>query len=363
MPVTIYDIAREAGLSHATVSMALRDLPRVRQSTRERVQSLARKMGYSPNQAAVSLKIGHNSTVALILPHLECLPEFGLVHRIENGCRSRGYNVTLYGLPVIPEEQHRLFEFIHRSEYMAVVTYLYDYAPVADVIQKILAAKCPVVVIGPPRDIMSCPGLAQVDVDNFGAVRQCIEKLISIGHRRIVHTTVMDPDSPDLLKVNNFIQDIVEKNGIRDWEVSCPCVEKNLADPAASGYRAAEKILREKPGVTAIQCFNDFFAFGLMRGLTEIGVRVPEDISICGSDDTFLARYSKISLTSIGMKSSEAANAAWDFLERQLADGDWEHAPEPVRLTSNLVIRESTAPAPEVPFQWSDRSSRFEKGA
>ncbi len=347
--VTIYDIAREAQLSHATVSMALRNLPRIKAETRERIQKLAADMGYMPNQAAVSLKVGHSKQVALVLPRLDVTNQYSLIETFKAQCTPDGYQVVLLELPADAEGQRQTFEHIVQNDYAAVAAYLSCFQTVAPAIERLLATQRPLVVIGPPQDMETHPGLFTVQVDNLTAVQAGLRMLLSQGHRHIAHTVSGDNDSANN-QSHQIILQTLREYGVTDWDPAFVCRSRRGEGMIEDGYRAARTLFECKPRVTAIQCQNDLLAFGLLRGLQELGAQVPKDISVIGSDNMLIAEYNHITLTSIDMRQAESAQAAWQLLLHQLEKPDWDHIPNQVLLKANLVVRESTGAAPAKPF-------------
>jgi LacI family transcriptional regulator len=321
MAVTIYDIAKKLNLSHATVSMALRDLPQVNQKTREKIKKLAEEMGYSPNQTAVSLKTGHTKQIAFVLPHTFMSRMVGLLDTFRANIKKAGYQMILYDLPFDVQTQREIFAQIANANYTAVVTFLYNYQDVALYISKMLAKKCSIIVIGPPYDIEAHPGLFPIKVDNTAALEQSLRILIENGHRNIAHVIIGDEKA----KAENFshptIERVLQENGIIDWD---PAFYYNAHEPSEIklGYNAAKKMVAERPEITAIQCINDVFSIGFLRGLQDCGVKVPDDISIIGSDNIEICEYSAVSLTTIDMRYEKIAVSAWEILQKQLQKPD-----------------------------------------
>ncbi len=348
MAVTIYDIAQRANMSHTTVSMALRNLPSVKKNTRERIQNIAREMGYRPNQVAVSLKSGVSKRIALMIPQLDVNLCSKLISSLEQQCNQDGYEVVLMQVSNQADKMRRSMEHMLQGGYAATVSFLHDFLPVADLMSDFLAEQRPMVIVGVPKDLQSRPGLYRINIDNSSAVRDGIKMLIAQGHRNIVHSIVR-PAVPDSVS-NRIIRETMAEHGITGWEPEFYYQSGNSSDHIRIGYQAARTLFKQKPGVTAIQCLNDLFAYGLMRGLKELGVRVPDDISVIGSDNSEMGEYYPVSMTTIDMRQQDTAVTAWNLLSAHFSAPDWETVPAEVILRGNLIVRETTGIVPAKPF-------------
>ncbi len=341
MAITIYDIAREANMSHTTVSMALRDMPQVKMATRRKIRELADRLGYQPNQVAVSLKAGCSRRIALIMPEGTLQLNHPLIEQFGALCHQNSYEMVLLQLAPEPERIRDLFEGLLQGGYDAAVTYLYDFTSVRDLLERFLAQKKPLALVGPPLDFEPRPGLFALNIDNSAAVRGAVRMLMALGHRHIAHTI------PPEFKVcnsasNRAIRSTLLENGVNDWEPEFFYSSTWSSNWIRCGYQSAQLLLKNKPETTAIQCANDLFACGMIRGLQDLGIRVPEDISVIGSDNTEYGEFFSVSLSSFDLRLADTARALWQWLSRQLLWPDWDTIPEVVTLQGNLVVREST---------------------
>ena len=342
MNPTIYDIARRANLSHAAVSMALRGVGKLKNETRERIVRLAGEMGYIPNHAAVSLKNRRTKRIAFAAPAVEEM--FPLLHSLADACYRDGYEVVLMNISKAEERQRDMFDHIVRGGYDAAVTFLYRYEPVAGRIQWLLSKRRPLAIIGPPTDFIPAPGLFSIPLDSTGVLRQMVRLLLDKGHRRIGYTVGEGALSGPQRIYSDIIGGELRLAGVDGWSHEVVCSgDVGLED----GYRTGLGLPEKKPGLTALQCFNDLFAIGCIRGLRERGLRVPEDVSIVGWVHLEVGRYQPTRLSTIDLRYGDVGRVAWSLLSRQLSDPDWERIPEPVRLEALPVIGESIGVAPD----------------
>ena len=344
MSVTIYDIAQRAKLSYATVSMALRDLPSIKEETRERVQNLAKEMGYVPNVTAISLKRKYGNRIALVM----AIEQNNFMRHVKHECLQHNWDIQVFDLPFDPGEIKKLFTRISEENYIGIITYLTSYDPVSDILRQ-MASSRPVVLIGPPADFVPTPGLLPIYVDNIEPVRNCIRCLLDYGHSKIIHTTSLE-NKGKYVQVNEVIKEMLEADGIKNWDPAFYCVDSHFGAFADEGFKAAEILLRDHPEATAVQCFNDQFAFGLIKGLQQFGIRVPEDISVCGSDNTFIAKYNSTGISSVELCYEKTAGVAIEYICRKLQKPEYDTIPDGVTLHGKFIERESTDVPRSVPL-------------
>lgn len=311
--VTIYDIARTAQVSHATVSMALRGIGKIKPETRERILTIAREVGYRPNSNAVALKSGTSRMITMLYmehPYSQILPE------LRSTVRQAGYELNMIELELDSSRQRHSFELLLESNCAGAVCYMTKLEPVKDLVAKLLARRIPLVVLGPPSDWHPMPGLYGVEMDNLQAVDDAVNMLLRLGHRHIAHTVY----PAGMLRVHEFFVEKLRTAGVSSWDPAFHVEMRSSLNHFELGYLAAGKLLEEKPEVTAIQCFSDRFAMGLMRRFYEMGVSVPGDISVIGSENDLFAEYNTISLSTIDTGGSRMGRCAWKLLQRHLDD-------------------------------------------
>ncbi|OQA86128.1 MAG: HTH-type transcriptional regulator DegA [Lentisphaerae bacterium ADurb.Bin242] len=343
--VTIYDIAEKAKLSHTTVSMALRNKSSVKETTRKRVQTLAKRMGYRPNQIALSLKKGCYKRIAFLTTDYSGFTE--MITRFGGFCSDAGYEMVLMYLSSDPVKARRTFEHLLQAGFAGIASFLYLYGNVKDLLLDFTSMKRPVALFGPPPDFVPTPGILPINVSSLRAVSEVTRKLVKLGHRRIVQT--VPKQTVDLgwyRQKDELIRGILASAGVTDWNPSLPYDSDYPSKPMEAGYAVSRLLFREKPGTTACFCMNDWFAYGLMRGLKEQGIGVPEDFSLIGFGNTDMGIYSQPSLSSVELCFTQFADIGWDFIFRQLSEPDFEKPPKEILLNARFVSRESIGPAP-----------------
>ncbi|APU16451.1 MULTISPECIES: LacI family DNA-binding transcriptional regulator [Actinoalloteichus] len=327
MSVTLADVAKATGLSASTVSRALSDPDKVNPSTRERVRKIARDMGYVPNLLARSLTAGRNDIVGLIVPDI-ANPFFPpIIKAVQARATSKGKTVLIADVDEHPaDELHRARVMRKRVDGLIVVS-----PRTPDDQLAALAELRPIVFVN--REL---PGTASVIIENSDGMREAVEHLTALGHRRIGY----------LNGPRRSWSNIQRQNAVRQAcaDQGAELVEFGPFEPQIqAGVRAADLV--HASGMTAVIAYDDMIALGLMARLNERGIRVGPDISVIGIDDSPMSGMAYPTLTSIHVPGAEAGAAAVDIV-LDLADAP-DDAPPPVRqLETRLIVRGSTSPVP-----------------
>ena len=323
--VTIVDVAREAGVSLATVSRVMNDNATVDPARAERVRAAAAALGYTANPLARSLVLGRTQTISVVVPDL-ANPTFQAILRgLSRGADDDGYHVLVADTAERVERESEVATTTRRRTDGVVLCA--PRMPQAE-LDALLGSLGPAVVINRPD-----PQLAPtVGADYRAATTDLLAHLYGLGHRRIAFVTgaagsaslsarraglaAARAEHPDL--------DLVEVTGGVDFSAGAACADAVLAT-----------------GATAVLAFNDLVAMGLLSAAGERGVRVPHDLSIVGFDDIPFATYTTPPLTTVAVPAVELGRQAWAAMHALLA-GE-EPAPSLV-LTPELIVRGSSGP-------------------
>jgi len=331
----IKDVARELDISTATVSRALRGLPGVSEATRERVRVAARQLGYVPSPGAAGLASGQTRTVAVIVPFVSRWFFASVVQGAEEVLSERGYDLLLYNLAGSEAARHRVFEGGRLTKRVDAVLVL-SLQPSAVELNLLAALDRPVTFVG--ADV---PGWSTVRIDDEHAARTATEHLIGLGHERIAY--VGGPGELDFTAPN--AREEGYRDSLRDAGLPCdPRLEVDGGFTLAGGTAAGRELLTRPDRPTAIFAASDEMAMGVLRAARELGVRVPQDVSVVGLDDHELAAF--FDLTTVTQPVLEqgrlAARQVLDALGATTVAAGWH--PEQVILPTALLERGSTAP-------------------
>jgi LacI family transcriptional regulator, repressor for deo operon, udp, cdd, tsx, nupC, and nupG len=334
---TIEDVARRARVSVATVSRALRGLPNVAPSTRERVLEAARSLEYVADPSASRLAGGRSRTVALVVPMIGQWFYAKLFSGVEAVVVAAGYDllpITLSG----PDGPARFVETLpFRKRADGVV--LADVPLTDDGLRRVAGAGVPVVALGLDTDLV--PALA---VDNTAGARLAVGHLTGLGHGRIALIGGMVDDPFHFsVPVERFrgYQLALAASGLRE--------DPHLVVPGnfslEGGAEAMSRLLALDHPPTAVFACSDEMAIGAMQVARDAGLRIPEDLSVVGFDDHDVAEY--VGLTTIRQDVIGQGERVAAMLLALLADpGLAVASPRPVRHPARLVVRRTTAPPP-----------------
>ena len=321
--VTVRDVARAAGVSISTVSRALSVPDKVATETRDRVTAVAAELGYQPNRAAAGLRAGRTGAVGLLVPDL-ANPYFAAVAKgVAEGAREHGLGVFVVDSEEDPALEVELLRALaHQTDGVILAS------PRALEADRSAAGGKPLVVVN--QD-----GPLAVSTDNAGGVELALEHLHELGHRRVAYVGGPARSWSDAQR-----RAALDGAGQLGIEVVALGPHRPTVD---GGAAAADAVVDS--GATAAITFNDVVAVGLVRAVRERGLRVPEDLSVVGFDDTFLAPLVTPALTSVGADLREVGRRATDLLVGRLGAGSANGVPAAsLLLPATIAVRASTAP-------------------
>ncbi|HEX2222760.1 MAG TPA: LacI family DNA-binding transcriptional regulator [Thermoanaerobaculia bacterium] len=310
MAITIKEVAREAGVSVATVSRVFTGKGPVQEETRRRVLEVAARLRYLPNATARSLTTNKTGALGVLLPDLygEFFSE--VIRGIDLAARRRGYHVFVSSSHSDRSEVETVLRALRgRVDGLLVMSPEVD----AQALQANLPAALPVTLLNTEWEGSDVPSL---NIDNHGGAYAMARHLVGLGHRRIafVEGAPGNYDARERLRgYRDGLRDSVDP-AVGAAEIASLEIPGEFSEE--SGYRAGAALLRLDPRPTAVFAANDAMAIGLLSALQEAGVRVPADIAVAGFDDIPIARFLTPALTTVRVGIAELGARA---LERLLA--------------------------------------------
>ena len=329
-PVSIKDIAREAGVSPSTVSRALHNNPRISEETGNRIRLLAKELEYSPSLPARSLVTHDTATIGLVITYASD-PFLGrLVHGVEDAAQGNGYLVFL----ISSHRDADLEQDVIHSLYERRVTGIIVTGSRIDAGYLQLRDRFPVPVV-----LINCPDYPfSVSTDNRKGANEAAEHLVELGHRRIAYVSNPHSRCTDLDRLAGCKM-VLDEHGILFDDVLVVEGDGSLQ----GGAQAMQKLLALPQPPTAVICFNDMTAMGAIHALSQANRRVPRDCSVIGFDDLELASYYCPPLTTVRQPTYRLGQRAMRIL-LALIQGRRELEAEV--LPARLVVRETTALVP-----------------
>jgi LacI family transcriptional regulator, repressor for deo operon, udp, cdd, tsx, nupC, and nupG len=327
--VSITDIAKVAGVSPSTVSRALADHPRISDDTKARIRRLADEMGYTPSLLARSLVTRDTATIGVVITEASDPFLSRLVISIEQIAQEQGYSVLLCSSYFdVARELENVYAFHGRRVTGIIVIGSQinrGYLKMQDQL--------------PPITLTNCPNYPySVSCDNLASARQAVEHLCQLGHERIGYVGSRRSHGSNQARTMGYTRVLTER-GIPIY----PNLLLEQDGTLQGGFAAAKELLAQELPATAVFCFNDMTAIGLLNGLRQHGVRVPADISIVGFDDVPFAEHCYPPLTTVRQPTDRMGQQLVHMLQA-LIEGQEDVGPE--ILPATLVIRESTGPPP-----------------
>lgn len=337
MPVTIYEVARAAGVSTATVSRTLNASGLVAAGTRRRVQAAIAALGYQPNRVARSLVLKTTHTIAVLLPDITN-PFFPLlVKGVQLAADEQGYGVLLCHTGGDPSKEEFFLEVLRGQQVDGVL--LVGLVSRPESLKRLSRHGLPVVALDRPVDL---PGSAAVRVDHLGGGHLATAHLLELGHRRIAHIAGPPGLTVSQERMAGYRQALTNYGLVFDPDL---VVDGDFSEEG--GYQGVSTLLARGEQFTALFAANDLTAIGAMTAFRERGLRVPEDVSVVGFDDIHLAAYVSPKLTTIRQPAYQmgrcAATQLIDACRANIELGDGTTI-----FQGELLVRESTGPPPRV---------------
>lgn len=346
--VTIEDVALLAQTSASTVSNVLNGrLDRMRPETRERIERAMEQLGYTPNQVARQLKTGQVPIIGLVVPSV-ANPFWGtFAQSVEEAARARGYQVLLGNSERDPTREARYAESLFAHGIRGVI---FGSSPLSlDHVSGLVDRGLSAVAFDREMrrsDARTRSVIDSISVDNALGGRIATEHLTGLGHRRIGFLSGPLRTASRLDRLAGYRAALVAA-GIEPlpdlvWEGSPPSGFGDV-EGAEFGRLGARALLNVAEPPTALFAINDMYALGAYAGARDLGLRVPEDVSVVGFDDIFLAEVAQPPLTTVRQPLRDMLRSTVDFLIDRL-EGRRSGPGEQTVIVPELVIRASTAP-------------------
>lgn len=326
--VGIADVAEKAGVSHATVSRVMNGNAAVDPGIAARVRAAAAELKYQPNPVGRSLALGKTDTIGIVVPDL-ANPTFQAILRgLSIAAAQDGYRVLIADSSEVTSEEAILAgEARRRCDGVVLCAPRMGDAE----LEELAPTLHPLVLINRTTVATNTPSLS---VDYGQGIQELAQHLVTLGHRRLAFLS-----GPEHSASNR--QRLV---GLEQFRKEHPEIELQMLPGGSnfdSGHESTEAIIAS--GATGILAFNDLVAMGLLSGLHERGVRVPEDISVTGFDDIPFAKYTTPPLTTAAVPINELGSLAWRRMREQIQQAGESTTQAQDEFSPRMEIRKSTA--------------------
>lgn len=329
--VTIYAVAKHAGVSIATVSRALRDSGPVSAKARERVEAAVAELRFTPSRLGRSLAERRHAANGIVFPDMSGPYYSDVVLGYEQVAAEAGRSVLILSTSETRDVSGMIRDLGSRVDGMVVLGRTVP----DDVVREMINTGMPIVLVARPP----MPGADSIVAENVASAERLTEHLLTHGFRRL--SFVGDPDpaiSHDVAQRWIGFENVLKRHGIRPTK-PVPCVLNEEA-----GFAAVDRILRRKTRPRALVCGNDEIALGALLACEERGVRVPEELAITGWDDVMAARFARPALTTVRQPMRELGARAAQALDDLLSGTRPGQRRD--ELPTELVVRTSCGAHP-----------------
>lgn len=337
--ITIYDIAKEAGVSPATVSRVLTSNANVRPEKKQKVLELIEKYNFKPNALARGLADTKSRVIGLLTADVRNPFYAALFVACEIAAKEAGYTLLSSNSLDIYEDEVKILEKFQEQKVDAIIQVggsvddLYTNLAYSEVVNKIMITT-PVVITG-KLDGTQCH---MVKIDDVMIMDLIMDHLFSLEHKKIALIGGSMDVASTVIKSQRYKQNLAKNKIAFDPDL----MRVDNSYDAESGYAAMNEVLNSGKQPTAVIAINDFVATGVIRSILEHGLKIPQDISIVSQDNTFIAHAYVPSLTSIDFNYEEYGKK---LIETAVAVIEGREIPMLQSVTPKLIIRESSVVA------------------
>ncbi len=326
---TIYDVARAAGVSKSLVSLVLQGSPKVSEQSRRAVEQAIAELGYRPSRAASNLAAGRTRLVGVLIDDYTNLWFVDLVRGLHAALGPRGYRLSVADIATADQAEHPVESFLSTRVDGIVVG--------MDPPDGLWSGKVPPVVVAGTRELSpphAGSPFASVANDDAAGARLVAGHLAGLGHRIVGHVAVAG--GAGTARRTAFTDEMQALGGTVHVTASVGPASDEL------GHAGAIELLAAHPGITAVFAANDVIAVGVLAAARDLGLRVPDDLSVVGYDDSPLAAARLIGLTTVDDRGFDVGAAAGRLLADRMEGRIIE--PTATVLPPTLTIRGTTGP-------------------
>jgi LacI family transcriptional regulator len=346
MRARLKDVAELAGVATNTASTILNRRPNswASKETAERVFKAAEQLGYTPSRAALGLRLGSFRTVGLVIPDLHNPVYTTFADLLEQRMRAAGYDLILEHSRTDLEHEKHCLESILERQIDAVTYFVSSLARHAEFLELAARAGKPIVALtGPPQAGVPFPSDA-VEIDFAPGVCAAIDHLHGLGHRRFAFLCALAKGHTGGERPEYFSRRLVEKGVAAADTHFVTCAHDLPGARAAFGSFLGGLVPSTRP--TALIAMNDLSAIGAIRAAYDLGLRVPEDLSVIGVDNIPLGEHLHRRLTTIAQPLEKLADATAEMLLHRINETGERTPPAVRRFEASLLVKETTARAP-----------------
>ncbi|WP_042146436.1 catabolite control protein A [Paucisalibacillus sp. EB02] len=330
MTITIYDVAREANVSMATVSRVVNGNPNVKPTTRKKVLATIERLGYRPNAVARGLASKKTTTVGAIIPDISSIFFAELARGIEDIATMYKYNIILSNSDQNKDKELQLINTMLEKQVDGIIFMGGNISK--EHVQQFSTASVPVVLAATYDGTESIPS---VNIDYEEAAYEATNYLIEKGNKKVAFIFGNEEYTINQLKKQGYLRALKEAN--------LPVVEDYIVSgdyTYDSGMKSVEKFMNLSDKPTAVFAASDAIALGVIHGAQDLGYKVPDDIEVFGFDNTKLATMVRPALSTVVQPTYDIGAVAMRLLTKYMNKEEVEE--KKVVLPHRLIERNST---------------------
>lgn len=329
--ITIKDIARELNISVSTVSRALQNHPDISERTKDLVRDCARQLNYKPNIMASNLRTSKNTTIGVVIPELNHHFFSSILDGIEQTANEAGYNILICQTGEDVQKEIRSVQTLIGSRVAGMLVGVSKQTAQLHHLQEVLDNSIPLVLYDRPCPSLPCD---QVVSDDYMGAFNAVEYLIQTGKRKVMF-------------MSSSFQLEVSRRRYQGWRDALmryhiPIHDNMIVecDTRSGAIIATPRILQSEDRPEAIFCVNDDCAAGVLHAAQIMGIKVPDELSICGFSNAPICRATVPMLTTVQQHGVAIGKRATMRLLKRLAGED--RIPQTEMVPTDLIVRETT---------------------
>ncbi|MFH0797114.1 MAG: LacI family DNA-binding transcriptional regulator [Candidatus Omnitrophota bacterium] len=348
---TLKEISRQTGVAFSTCAAILRADTScfAGLKVKQRVLATARELNYRPNPIARSLRTRKSNTIGLILPHMIFSSRAIDMELIENLAWQKGYHLFIgYSQNDVSKEEALLSDFVDR--YVdGIIIILGHPSFKGPYLKSLISTTFPLVAV----NYFKKRSLPTVSTDFYRGGQMAARYLLKLNHKR-VNVIAADTNYPSIEQRLRGFREVFQEAGLKSEGIFILEKSTNKVVPleklVIAGYQTARKVLSQPKKPTAIFAGNDEIGLGVIKAALDLGIKVPEGLSVIGFDDSPAATFSPISLTTIRQPREEISKKAVEMLltlieQKSMRGKETKSELKTIWLKPKLIIRSSTGPA------------------
>ncbi|WP_343249697.1 LacI family DNA-binding transcriptional regulator [Diplocloster hominis] len=334
---TIFDVAKEAGVSKSTVSRVINKDPKVKAQTRIAVEQAIRKLNYSPSYFAKGIRTGRTKTIAMLVPEYTNVFYGEMFRGVEDVALKYGYVVLVCNTERHTTTESEYIEELLKRNVDGIIYNTYDMNPkMVDYLKNVSEERPVVFMDETARDI---PGISYVFTDGFASTRNAVHYLYELGKKKIGYVRNAVSISVTESRYQGYLQ------GLRDCglpfyeEYAYRTQTEAEQDYIKAGAKAAHYYAGLKDRPDSVMTAIDLLGIGCLKEFRKLNIQVPRDINIIGYDNISLSELMEPSMTTIAQPTRLLGQRAAEILIRKL---DQSPVEDRVVFEGTLIIRETT---------------------